>query len=147
VLRGRLGRSLVTKEPVLREFACLFPATVELATTATLLALVVGLPIGVLAAIRRGSILDYLTMGISVTGYSMPIFWWGLLLILLFSVHLHWTPVSGRISDFHFFEPLTGFMLVDALLQGDRGSFGSAVRHLLLPATAWARSRWRSSRG
>lgn len=72
-------------------------------------------------------------MGISLTGYSMPIFWWGLLLILLFSVQLGWTPVSGRIAVQYFIEPVTGFLLVDTLLAGDVGAFRSALSHLVLP--------------
>jgi dipeptide transport system permease protein len=75
-------------------------------------------------------------MGISLTGYSMPIFWWGLLLILFFSVGLGWTPVSGRIAVLFFIEPVTGFLLIDSLLAGDWGAFVSALRHLILPAIA-----------
>jgi dipeptide transport system permease protein len=134
VLQGDLGRSIVTKEPVLSEFLTLFPATIELSVSAILFALLVGLPAGVIAAVRRGSAFDHGVMGASLTGYSMPIFWWGLLLILLFSVTLGWTPVSGRISVMHFFEPVTGFMLVDSLISGEKGAFLSALRHLVLPA-------------
>jgi dipeptide transport system permease protein len=73
-------------------------------------------------------------MGVSLTGFSMPIFWWGLLLIILFSGTLQWTPVSGRISLLYFVEPTTGFMLVDSLLSDERGAFRSALSHLVLPA-------------
>ena len=73
-------------------------------------------------------------MGSALTGYSMPIFWWGLLLIILFSGILGLTPVSGRISLVYFFEPVTGFMLIDSLLSGQSGAFASALRHLILPA-------------
>ena len=73
-------------------------------------------------------------MGVSLTGYSMPIFWWGLLLILLFSVQLGLTPVSGRIAVQYFVEPVTGFLLIDTLLAGDYGAFRSALSHLILPA-------------
>jgi len=138
VLQGDLGHSIVTKEPVLSEFLVLFPATIELSVAAILLALLAGLPAGVIAAVRRGSAFDHVVMGASLTGYSMPIFWWGLLLILLFSVSLGWTPVSGRISVMHFFEPVTGFMLVDSLISGEKGAFISAFRHLVLPATVLA---------
>ena len=72
-------------------------------------------------------------MGVSLTGYSMPIFWWGLLLILFFSVQLGWTPVSGRIAVKYYIEPVTGFLLIDALLSGEKGAFASAVSHLILP--------------
>ncbi|MDH3695225.1 MAG: ABC transporter permease subunit, partial [Gammaproteobacteria bacterium] len=101
-----------------------------------LFALLIGIPVGILAAVKRGSVFDYASMGVSLTGYSMPIFWWALLLILLFSVNLGWTPVSGRISVFYFIEPVTGFMLIDSLLLNEEGAFLSAVRHLLLPSIA-----------
>ncbi len=134
VLQGDLGESIVTREPVLREFLDRFPATLELSICAIIFALVLGLPAGVLAATRRGSVFDHTVMGISLTGYSMPIFWWGLLAILLFSVTLGWTTVSGRISLLYFIEPITGFMLIDTLLVDEPGAFGSALSHLVLPA-------------
>ncbi len=86
-----------------------------------------------LAAVKRNSIFDHGVMGVSLTGYSMPIFWWGLLLILLFSVQLGWTPVSGRISVQYYLEPVTGFNLVDAWLAGEPGAWRSAASHLILP--------------
>lgn len=135
LLQGDLGRSIVTRAPVLREFLNLFPATVELALSAMLVAVLVGLPAGIIAAVRRGSIFDHTVMGISLTGFSMPIFWWGLLLIILFSGILQWTPVSGRISLLYYVEPVTGFMLIDSLFfSEDEGAFASAVQHLILPA-------------
>jgi dipeptide transport system permease protein len=134
VLHGDLGRSIVTHEAVLSEFSVLFPATVELALCAMLFALVFGLPAGILAAVRRNSIFDHGVMGVALTGYSMPIFWWGLLLILLFSVQLDLTPVSGRIAVEYFIEPVTGFLLIDSLLSSDRGAFASALSHMVLPA-------------
>ena len=134
VLHGDLGKSLVTQESVANEFLALFPATVELATCAIVFALLLGLPAGILAAVRRNSIFDHGVMATSLTGYSMPIFWWGLLLILFFSVQLGWTPVSGRISVQYFVEPETGFLLIDALRAGDTGAFRSALHHLILPA-------------
>ena len=136
VVRGDLGRSIVTKEPVLNEFLTLFPATIELSVCAILFAVFIGLPVGILAAVRRGSVFDYASMTVSLTGYSMPIFWWALLLILFFSVILHWTPVSGRISALFWVEPVTGFMLIDSLLSDEEGAFKSAVRHLILPGIA-----------
>jgi dipeptide transport system permease protein len=131
---GDLGRSISTREPVLSDFLTLFPATVELAVCALALAVLIGLPAGIIAGVRRGSVFDQALMGVSLTGYSMPIFWWGLLAIILFSNKLHWTPVSGRIDVLYFFQPVTGFMLIDSLLSGQEGAFGSAVRHLILPA-------------
>jgi dipeptide transport system permease protein len=134
LVRGDLGRSIVTHEPVISEFTSLFPATIELSLCAIIFALGIGLPAGILAAVRRNSIFDHGVMGLSLTGYSMPIFWWGLLLILLFSVQLGWTPVSGRISVQYFIDTVTGFLLIDSLLAGDWGAFRSALSHLVLPA-------------
>ncbi len=133
VLQGDLGKSIVTQTPVLNEFLALFPATIELALCAMLFALVIGIPAGIIAAVRRNTVLDHGVMGVSLTGYSMPIFWWGLLLILLFSVQLGWTPVSGRIAVKYFIEPTTGFLLIDSLLSGEKGAFWSAATHLILP--------------
>ena len=106
VLQGDLGNSIITHAPVFKEFISLFPATIELALCAILFALVIGIPAGILAAVRRNTVLDHGVMGVSLTGYSMPIFWWGLLLILL---------------------------LIDSWMAGDREAFWSAVTHLILP--------------
>jgi dipeptide transport system permease protein len=130
---GDLGRSVITHEPVIREFQALFPATIELSLCAIAFALILGLPAGIIAAVRRNSVFDHGVMGLSLTGYSMPIFWWGLLLILLFSVQLGLTPVSGRIAVRYFVEPVTGFLLIDSLLARDIGAFRSALSHLILP--------------
>ncbi|MBL4646976.1 MAG: ABC transporter permease subunit [Rhizobiales bacterium] len=138
LLHGDFGVSLSTKRPVLSEFFTLFPATVELSFFALLLATCIGIPAGILAAVRRNSIFDQLTMGIALTGYSMPIFWLGLLLIILFSGILGWTPVSGRISYLYFFPTVTGFMTIDAFLSGQKGAFSSAVSHLILPTIVLA---------
>jgi dipeptide transport system permease protein len=134
LLHGDLGRSIVTREPVISEFTALFPATVELATCAMLFAIIIGLPAGILAAVKRNSVFDHGVMGASLAGYSMPIFWWGLLLILLFSLKLDLTPVSGRIAVEYYIEPVTGFLLIDSLLSDDKGAFASALSHLVLPA-------------
>jgi dipeptide transport system permease protein len=133
VLHGDLGKSIITQAPVTSEFAALFPATVELAVCAILFALVLGIPAGILAAVKRNSVFDHGVMATSLTGYSMPIFWWGLLLILLFSVQLGLTPVSGRLAVEYFIEPKTGFLLIDSLLSDDKGAFWSACKHLILP--------------
>ena len=134
LVQGDLGQSIVTRKPVLGEFIALFPATVELSVAGMLLALLIGLPAGILAAVKRGSVLDHTVMGVSLTGFSMPIFWWGLLLIILFSGILQWTPVSGRISLSYFVDARTGFMLIDSLLSDEKGAFRSALSHLVLPA-------------
>ena len=133
VLQGDLGKSIITHAPVLSEFKALFPATIELGACAILFALVIGIPAGILAAVKRNSIFDHGVMGISLSGYSMPIFWWGLLLILLFSVQLDLTPVSGRLDVKYFIEPTTGFLLIDSLMSTDKGAFKSTVAHLILP--------------
>jgi len=138
IFQGDLGTSIVTREPVIREFFTLFPATLELSFCAIVIAISIGLPAGILAAVRRGKVTDYTVMGLSLTGYSMPIFWWGLLLILLFSVGLGWTPVSGRISAMYWVDEVTGFMLIDSYLSDEAGAFISAVRHLILPSIVLA---------
>ena len=134
LLHGDLGNSLVTHSPVMDEFMSRFPATLELSLFALAFAVIIGLPAGVLAAVKRGKTLDHTVMGVSLTGYSMPIFWWGLLLIMLFSSTLGWTPVSGRISFLYFIDSVTGFMTIDSLIAGDWGAFLSALHHLVLPA-------------
>jgi dipeptide transport system permease protein len=132
--KGDLGESLRTRTSVWDEFTTLFPATVELALAALILSGTLGLLAGVIAALKRGSMFDHGVMGLSLTGYSMPIFWWGLILIMFFSVNLGWTPVSGRIDLLYDIEPVTGFMLIDTLLSDEEGAFGNALRHLILPA-------------
>ncbi len=133
VLQGDFGTSISTKSSVLEQFFQLFPATLELSLCAIIFAIVLGIPAGVFAAIKRGSWFDQMTMGTALVGFSMPIFWWGLLLIILFSGILQWTPVSGRISLMYFFPSVTGFMLIDSLLSGEPGAFKSAASHLILP--------------
>ena len=134
VLQGDLGRSIVTRQPVLDEFLARFPATLELSICAMVFALSVGLSAGILAAVKRKSVFDHSVMVVSLSGYSMPIFWWAILAILLFSVNLGWTPVSGRIDVIYWVPDVTGFMLIDTLLSGEEGAFASAVSHLILPA-------------
>ncbi|OTP78923.1 Dipeptide transport system permease protein DppB [Caballeronia sordidicola] len=132
-LKGDLGMSIITNTSVMGEFLGRFPATLELAFCAMIFALVVGLPAGVAAALKRGTIVDHGVMGTALTGYSMPIFWWGLILIMFFSAKLGWTPVSGRIAVEYDIPHRTGFMLWDALFSDDEGAFKSAVSHLILP--------------
>jgi dipeptide transport system permease protein len=135
LLHGDFGTSLVSSEKVLTEFLTLFPATLELAFFGILFASLVGVPSGAVAAVKRGSWFDQTLMSVSVAGYSMPIFWWGLLLIMLVSVNWGLLPVSGRIDPIKFyFEPVTGFMLIDSWLSGQEGAFLDAVKHLILPA-------------
>lgn len=138
-VRGDLGRSIVTGETVSKEFLGLFPATLELAVSSVILALLLGIPLGILCALFHNSVLDRLVMGLSLTGYSMSIFWWGLILILFFSVQLEWTPTSGRIGVFYDIPHYTGFMLVDALRMEDPWpSIKSFLLHLTLPTLTLA---------
>ncbi|MDC8772042.1 ABC transporter permease subunit [Roseateles albus] len=132
--QGDLGQSLVSRESVAKEFATLFPATVELAVAALLMAVLLGLLLGVLAGLKRGSWLDQGVMGVATVGYSMPVFWWGLILIMFFSVQMSWTPISGRIGIEFEVAPISGFMLFDAWVSEEAGAFRSACLHLLLPA-------------
>jgi dipeptide transport system permease protein len=133
VLQGDLGQSFVTRKPVFTEFFALFPATLELAACAMIFAILLGIPAGVVAAVHRGRLFDRLLMSSALVGYSMPIFWWALLLIIVFSGNLGWTPVSVRSDLIYYFPAVTGFMLIDSLLSGQAGAFGSAVSHLVLP--------------
>ncbi|WP_445495930.1 dipeptide ABC transporter permease DppB [Photorhabdus sp. SF281] len=137
VLHGDLGVSMKSRIPVWEEFVPRFQATLELGICAMLFAIAVGIPVGVLAAVKRGSVFDHTAIGLSLTGYSMPIFWWGIMLIMLVSVQLDLTPVSGRVGDSVFLDdsyPLTGFMLIDTLFWGEEGNFKDAVMHIILPA-------------
>lgn len=133
ILQGDLGTSFKTKKPVWDEFFTLFPATLELSLCAIVFAVVLGIPAGIVAAVKRGKWPDQMLMSTALVGYSMPIFWWALLLIILFSGMLGWTPVSGRISLLYYFPIDTGFMLIDTLRSGQAGAFSSAVQHLILP--------------
>ncbi len=135
VAHGDLGVSLVTQQKVLTEFLTLFPATLELSFFAMLFAILVGAPAGALAAVRRGGVFDQAMMTISLFGYSMPIFWWGLVLIMFFSVTLGVLPVSGRIDLINYsFDQPTGFMLIDAALSDQPGAVWDALKHLILPS-------------
>jgi len=134
LLKGDFGTSLSTNAKVLHEFLTLFPATLELGLFAMILATLIGVPAGAIAAARRGTLYDQTLMGLSVTGYSMPIFWWGLLLIMFVGERWGLTPVSGRIDLIkHYIEPVTGFMVIDAWLSGQAGAVRDALHHLVLP--------------
>ncbi len=134
ILHGDFGTSLVTNAKVLNEFATLFPATIELSLSAMLFAVLIGVPAGTIAAVKRGSPFDHTVMGASVIGFSMPIFWWGLLLIMLVSERWGLTPVSGRLDLIkYYFEPTTGFLLIDSWMSDQKGAFLSALHHLVLP--------------
>ncbi len=135
LIHGDFGVSIVSKTPILQEFLTLFPATIELTFFAMLIATAIGVPAGMMAAVKRGSVYDQTLMGVALTGYSMPIFWWGLILILVMSNTLHLTPVSGRVDLIkYFYPPVTGFALIDSLLSGQKGAFLDALHHLILPS-------------
>ena len=137
IFHGDLGISLKSRIPVWDEFLPRFKATLELGVCAMIFAVSVGIPVGVLAAVKRGSIFDHTAISVSLAGYSMPIFWWGIMLIMLVSVKLDLTPVSGRLADSVFLDdsnPLTGVMLIDTFIWGEEGDFLDAVHHIILPA-------------
>jgi dipeptide transport system permease protein len=135
-----LGESFTTHEHVSTEFGRLFPATVELSLAALLWASLLGVPAGVLAAVRRGGWIDRVVGGVALMAFSMPIFWWGLLLIMAFAVGLRELapalalPVAGRIALEYDVPVRSGFMLLDAALSGEPGTWRSAASHLVLPA-------------
>lgn len=139
-IQGDLGQSIISRRPVMDEFMSRFPATLELGFIAIIFSILIGVPIGVIAAVKRSQFWDYLLMGGALIGYSMPIFWWGLVLIMIFSVDFGLTPVSGRMSVLYDVDPVTGFMLLDvwlsdALLNSERwAAFREVVRHLILPS-------------
>lgn len=134
-IQGDLGKSIVTKQSVFTEFFARFPATFELGVVAMFWSILFGIPLGVIAAIKRNTPIDFTLMGTALLGYSMPIFWWGLMLILFFSVYLGWTPVSGRISPFFDVDSITGFLLIDSWFSEDGfEAFKSALHHLVLPS-------------
>jgi len=136
LLRFDLGRSIISGVPIVEEIKTRWSATFELSVAAMLVGIILGIPAGVLAAVRKNSAVDNLTMSGSLLGVSMPVYWLGLLLIYLFAVHLHWLPPSGRISiDEGFsFQPITGFYVLDALLLLNFQVLKDVLSHLVLPA-------------
>lgn len=136
LLRGDLGNSLFTNRPVLEEIGLRLPATIELTLYSMIIATTVGISVGAIAAMRHRSVFDYLGMAGSVIGFSMPVYWLGLMMIAIFSVQLGWFPTGGRIDATIELPRVTGFVLVDAALAGDMRAFLSGLRHLVLPAVA-----------
>jgi peptide/nickel transport system permease protein len=135
-LAGNFGTSVLTTNPVMTDIRRVFPATIELATLGTIIGAVLGIPLGVLAAVKRGSFADQLVRVIGLVGYSMPIFWLGLLALLVFYAWLGWTAGPGRIDVIYefTFTPITGFYLLDALLQRNWDAFRDLFDHIILPA-------------
>ncbi|ADD29409.1 ABC transporter permease [Meiothermus ruber] len=134
LLQGDLGTSIFNQLTVKEQLARRWPATFELAIAATLFAVIIGIPFGILAAIRKNSLIDNLATSFSLLGVSLPVFWLGLLLVYLFAVNLQWLPAGGRLSiDVDaLFKPITGFYVLDALFQPQ--TFWDVAKHLILPA-------------
>ncbi len=136
MLSGDFGESLLTKNPILTDIRRVFPATIELSTLAILIGTLIGVPAGVLAAVRHGRLTDQLVRVLGLVGYSAPIFWLGLLGLLVFYARLQWVGGPGRI-DIAFEYDITrqtGFLLLDAALQGQWSAFRNAFGHIILPA-------------
>lgn len=136
ILRGDLGASILRGDPVLHDLAKRFPATVELALSAITVAVLIGVPMGIVAAVWRNSLFDALSRLIALTGVSMPIFWLGLMLAWVFGVVLGLLPTGFRLNTSVTIVPVTNLFLVDSLLAGDGEAFAAAARHLILPAVA-----------
>ncbi len=141
ILDGQWAMSFSSQQNVLTEILLVMPATLELASYALLLSMLLGIPLGILAAVRKDKYLDKLISALALVGYSLPVFWWALLLIMLFSLTLGLLPTSGRLSLLYEIDHVTGFMLVDILLADvnyQQAAFQDAIRHLLLPAVVLA---------
>ena len=137
VLAGDFGRSVLTSNPVLTDIRRVFPATIELATVATLIGVVLGIPMGVFAAVTRGRLADQVVRVVSLLGYSVPVFWLGLMGLLLFYARLGWVAGPGRLDvAFDDLVPTwSGVILLDSLLAGEWEVFWNALRHVILPAS------------
>lgn len=138
LVRFDLGTSIHRRIPVAETLALRFPATMELALLSMIIAVIIGVPVGIISAARRGSFVDGATMIGSLVGVSMPIFWLGLMLIILFGVMLDWLPVAGRLSTGIKVTEITRLVLVDSLLTGNVAAFTDAFQHIIMPATALA---------
>ncbi|WP_209999784.1 ABC transporter permease [Phyllobacterium sp. 1468] len=137
VLEGNFGSSVLTTNPVMQDIRRVFPATMELATFGTLIGAVFGVPLGVLAAVKRGSIIDQIVRVIGLIGYSVPIFWLGMIGLVVFYAKLGWTSGPGRIDVVYeyTFTPITGFYLLDAVLQQNWEAFRNIFSFIILPAS------------
>lgn len=136
VLQGDLGRSILTREYVTTEIGARFPNTIELAIAAMMFATVIGVLAGVISATKQYSIADYSMMGVALFGISMPVFWLGIMLMMIFGVFLGWLPIGGRIDLLLPFTRITGFMVVDSIITGNGAALISVLRHLILPSIA-----------
>jgi peptide/nickel transport system permease protein len=134
--RGDLGTSIVTGRPVTTELLARFPATLELTAFAMFIAVLVGVPVGVIAAVKQYSFLDKFTSVLALTGISMPIFWLAMILIVIFTVNLGLLPFPGRLSSGVSITAITGLVLVDSLLTLNFAGFWNGLLHLIMPALA-----------
>lgn len=137
VLQGDFGTSVITSRPVFHDILHFFPATIELATLATVLGVIAGVPMGVVGATHHGRWPDHLIRIIGLVGYSVPVFWLGLVGLLVFYARLDWVAGPGRLDVYYedLVDPVTGLMLVDAALAGAWDVFANAASHLVLPAS------------
>lgn len=136
VLEGDLGRTLHSNEKVSAIIWQKFPATFELAMTAMMFAVFIGIPTGLFAAIWPGTLIDFSSMSIAMVGVSMPIFWLALVLTWVFGLELGWFPISGRLSIEYYYEPVTGLVFLDSLMARDWPMLRDAAWHIVLPAVA-----------
>lgn len=135
-LRGNLGISITDQRPVTRVILEHIPATIELTLCALLFAIILGIPIGIIAAWKKNSAIDTGSTILSLLGISLPGFWLGIILMMIFSMRLEWLPVTGRIGYGIDFQTITGFYLFDSIVTGNLKAFWSAINHLILPAIA-----------
>ncbi|WP_370541613.1 ABC transporter permease [Actibacterium sp. 188UL27-1] len=137
VVRGDFGTSLLNARPVSEDIARVFPATLELATLGVIFGIVLGVPLGVVAAVRRGSWIDQVARVVALVGYSMPIFWLGLMGLLIFYGILGWVGGPGRLDIFYedIVPTRTGMILIDSAIAGDWSVFRNAFSHIILPAS------------
>jgi len=136
-LSGDFGTSVLTTNPVMDDIRRVFPATMELATVGTIIGAVFGVPFGVLAAVRRNSIIDQIVRVIGLVGYSLPVFWLAMVSLVIFYAKLNWVAYPGRIDIAYeyTFTPITGFFLLDSAMQGQWDVFWDVFRHIILPAS------------
>jgi peptide/nickel transport system permease protein len=138
VLQGDFGKSIVSNERVTKEIMDRFPNTVELTLLAMLIAMFVGILAGIVSASRQYSWLDYTTMGFALFGVSMPVFWLGIMLMMVFGVFLKILPISGRLNILISFQRITGFLILDSIISLNFRALFSSLRHLILPSVALA---------
>jgi peptide/nickel transport system permease protein len=135
-VRGDLGTSIVTGRPVTTELLVRFPATLELTAFAMFIAVLVGVPVGVISAVKQYSLLDKITSVLALTGISMPVFWLAMILIVIFTVNLQLLPFPGRLDSGYAITAITGLVLVDSLLTLNFAGFWNGLLHLIMPALA-----------